>query len=80
MKEGSPLYRQWLWDPQLKVLKWAKTSFSGLLTNSTKKEEMIVEISSFQKVYISRVSGTLKIVSRICAKRLIYPYYEENEV
>ena len=79
-EEDFPLYRQWLWVPQLKSLKWAKTSFYGLRTDSTKKEELIVEISTFQKVYILQVSETLKIVSRFCEKRLFYPYQWQSRV
>ena len=51
-EKNSSLYRHWLWVPQLKSLKWARTSIYGLRTDSTKKEELIVEISTFQKVYI----------------------------
>ena len=70
--------RQWV--PQLKSLKWARTSIYGLRTDSTKKEESIVEISTFQKVYILQVSETLKIVSRFCVKRLFYPYQWQSRV
>ena len=66
--------------PQLKSPKWAKTSLYGLRTDSTKKEELIVEISTFQKVYILRVSETVKIVSRFCVKRLFYPYQWQSRV
>ena len=79
-EKNSSLYRQWLWVPQLKSLKWARTSFYGLRTDSTKKEELIVEISTFQKVYILQVSETLKIVSRFCVKRLFYPYQWQSRV
>ena len=79
-EKNSSLYRQWLWVPQLKSLKWARTPFYGLRTDSTKKEELIVEISTFQKVYILRVSETLKIVSRFCVKRLFYPYQWQSRV
>ena len=74
-EEDSPFYRQWQWVPQLTQLLGLKTPSSRPRMDSTKKEELFVKISSFQKVYISRVSETLKIVSRFCAKRLIYPYH-----
>ena len=79
-EKNSSLYRQWLWVPQLKSLKWARMSLCGLRTDSTKKEELIVEISTFQKVYILRVSETLKLVSRFCVKRLFYPYQWQSRV
>ena len=79
-EEDFPLYRQWLWVPQLKGPKWARTSFYGLRMDSTKKEESIVEISTFQKVYILRVSETSKMVSRFCVKRLFYPYQWQSRV
>ena len=79
-KKDSSLYRQWQWVPQLKSPNWAKTSLYGFRTDSTKKEELIVEISTFQKVYILRVSDTLKIVSRFCVKRLFYPYHWQSRV
>ena len=72
-EKNSSLYRQWLWVPQLKSLKWARTLFYGLRTDSTKKEELIVEISTFQKVYILQVSETLKIVSRFWCKKTVLP-------
>ena len=73
-ENDSSLYRQWPWVPLLRQLLGLKTPTSGPWMDSTKKEELIVEISSFQKVYISQISETSKIVSRFCAKRLFYPY------
>ena len=72
-EEGFPLYRKWEWVPQLNTPDRLKTCVSGLRMNSTKKEELFAEISSFQNVYISRVSEILKIASRFCIKRLFYP-------
>ena len=43
------LYRKWRWIPQLKSLLGLKTWISRLWMHSTKKEELFVEISSFQK-------------------------------
>ena len=57
-KKGSSLYRQWQWVPPLTQLLGLKTPSSGPRKDSTKKEELIVEISSFQKVYISQISET----------------------
>ena len=74
-KKGSSLYRNWQWVPPLTQLLGPKTPFFGPWMDSTKKEELIVEISNFQKVYVLRVSEILKIVSRFCAKRLFYPYH-----
>ena len=68
VKETSPFVGNGGWVPQLNKLVGLKTWVSGPRTNSTKKEEMFNEISSFQKVYISRVSEILKIVSRFCVK------------
>ena len=79
-KKGSSLYRQWQWVPQLKSPNWAKISLYGLRMDSTKKEELIVEISTFQKVYILQVSETLKLVSRFHVKRLFYPYQWQSRV
>ena len=79
-EKDSSLYRQWQWVPQLKNPNWAKTSLYGLRTDLAKKEESIVEISSFQKVFVLRVSETLKLVSRFCVKRLFYPYQWQSRV
>ena len=68
-------YRKWDWVSQLNKLVGLKTWVSGPRMNSTKKEEMFNEISCVQKVYISQVSETLKIVSRFCVKGLFYPYH-----
>ena len=46
-------YRKQGWVPQLMELVGLKTWVSGPRTSSTKKEEMFIEKSSFQKVYIS---------------------------
>ena len=75
-----PLIQLRQWVPQLKGPKWARTSFYGLRTDSTKKKELLVEISTFQKVYILLVSETLKLVSRFCVKRLFYPYQWQSRV
>ena len=72
-EEDSSLYRKWGWVPLLKNLVRLKTSTFGPRMSSTEKEEMFVEISNFQKVYVSRVSEILKIVSIFCAKRLFFP-------
>ena len=52
-----------------KQLLGLKTPTSGPWMDSTKKEELLVEISSFQKVYISQVLETSKIVSRFYEKK-----------
>ena len=52
----------------------------GPRMSSKKKEEMFTEKSSFQKVYISRVSKILKVVSRFCVKRLFCPYHYKNGI
>ena len=75
-----PLIQLRQWVPQLKSLKWARTSIYGFRMDSTKKEELLVEISTFQKVYILLVSETSKMVSRFCVKRLFYPYQWQSGV
>lgn len=72
------LYRKHGWVPQLNHLIGLKTPSSGPQMDSTKKEELFNEISSFQKVYISWVSEILKLVSRFCAKRLFHPYHQQS--
>ena len=73
-EEGFPLYRKWGWVPPLKKLVGLKTRVFEPRRSSTKKKEMFIEIYSFQKIYILRVSEILKIVSRFCVKRLFCPY------
>ena len=50
-----------------------KTSSSGPQMRSTKKEELFIEISNFQKVYVPQVSETLKIVSRFFCNKTVLP-------
>ena len=72
-EEELLFYRKQGWVPQLKELVGLKTSTSGPRMSSTKKEEMFVEISSFQKVYIFRVSEIWKFVSRFLYKKIVLP-------
>ena len=72
---GDVLYiLKWVWVPQLREMVGLKTWVSGPQIDSTKKAKLIGEISSFQKVYILRVSGTSKFGHRFGVKRLFCPW------
>ena len=67
------LYRKWSQVPLLNKLVGLRTWVFRSRMSLTKKEEMFTKKSNFQKVYISKVSETSKIVSRFCVKRLFCP-------
>ena len=73
MRKKGSLISKWGVGSTTNNLIGLKSWLSRLLMNSTKKRKAIVELSSFQKVYVSRVLGISSFGYRFLCVMTVLP-------